>query len=57
MYEKTNSRHPVTLEWFSIQILVNVDIFKLSLYLSLTHLRAQISCYEEKEISLSPIMF
>ena len=45
------------LSGFSIQILVNVDIFKVSLYLSLTHLRAQISCYEEKETSLSPIMF
>ena len=41
--------------WFSIQILVNSKIFKLSLYLSLTHLRAQITCYELKG-DLSPVM-
>ena len=40
--------HPVTLEWFSIQVLVNCEIFKLSLNLSLTHLMAQIACYELK---------
>ena len=43
------------LAWFSIQILVNSKIFKLSLYLSLTHLRAQITCYELKG-DLSPVM-
>ena len=43
------------LEWFSIQILVNSEIFKLSLNLFLTHLRAQIACYELKE-DLSPVM-
>ena len=28
--QKNSSWHPVTLEWFSIQILVNFDIFELS---------------------------
>ena len=37
------------LEWFSIQVLVNSEVFKLSLNISLTHLRAQIVCYELKE--------
>ena len=40
--------HPVTLEWFSIQILVNSEILKLSVNLSLTNLRAQIAYYEIK---------
>ena len=48
MYEKNNSCHPVTLEWFSIQLLVNSEIFKLLLNLSLTHLRAQSAYYELK---------
>ena len=43
------------LAWFSIQILVNSKIFKLLLYLSLTNLRAQITCYELKG-DLSPVM-
>ena len=43
------------LEWFSIQILVNSEIFKLSLNLFLTHLMGKIACYELKE-DLSPIM-
>ena len=55
LYEKNNSCHPVTFEWCSIQILVNSKIFKLSLNLSFTHLRAQITCYELKR-DLSPIM-
>ena len=37
------------------KLLVNSKIFKLSLYLSLTHLRAQIACYELKG-ELSPVM-
>ena len=40
--------HPVTLKGFSIQVLVNCEIFKLSLNLSFTHLMAQIACYELK---------
>ena len=48
MYEKNNSCHPVKLEWFSIQFLVNSEIFKLLLNLSLTHLRAQSAYYELK---------
>ena len=52
---KNVSCHPATLEWFSIQLLVNSEIFKLSLNLSLTHLRAQIACYELKG-DLSPAM-
>ena len=55
LYEKNNPCHPVTFEWCSIQILVNSKIFKLSLNLSFTHLRAQITCYELKR-DLSPIM-
>ena len=55
LYEKNNFCHPVTLAWFSIQILVNSKIFKLSLNLSFTHLRAQIACYELKG-DLSPVM-
>ena len=51
MYEKNNFCHPVTLAWFSIQILLNFEIFKLSVNLSLTHLRAQIACYELKRRS------
>ena len=43
MNEINNFCHPVTLAWFSIQILVNSKIFKLSLNLSFTHLRAQIA--------------
>ena len=36
------------LEWFSVQLLVNSEIFKLSLNLSLMHLRAKSACYELK---------
>ena len=43
------------LDWFSIQILVNFEVFKLSLNLCLTYLRAQIACYEWKG-DLSPTM-
>ena len=43
------------VSWFSIQILVNSKIFKLSLNLSLTHLMAQIAHYELKG-DLSPVM-
>ena len=43
MFEINNFRRPVTLAWFSIQIRVNSKIFKLSLNLSFTHLRAQIA--------------
>ena len=39
----------------SIQLIVNSEIFKLSLNLSLTHLRAQSACYELKG-DLSPVM-
>ena len=42
LHGTNNSYHPVTLDWFSIQILVNYEILKLSLNLSLTRLRAQI---------------
>ena len=38
-----------------VQILVNSKMSKLLLYLSLTHLRAQITCYELKG-DLSPVM-
>ena len=55
LYEKNNFCHPVTLAWFSIQIFVCSTIFKLSLNLSLTHLRAQIACYELRG-DLSPKM-
>ena len=48
MYEENNCYQPVTLAWFSIQILLNFEIFKPSVNLSLTHLRAQIACYELK---------
>ena len=50
---KNNFCHPVTLAWFSIQILVNP--FKLSLNIFLTHSRAQIASYELKG-DLSPVM-
>ena len=43
------------VSWFSIQILVNSKIFKLSLNLSLTHLIVQIAHYELKG-DLSPVM-
>ena len=46
LYENNNSCHLVMLEWFSIQILVSFEIFKLSSNLSLMHLRAQSACYE-----------
>ena len=36
------------LEWFSVQLLVNSEIFKLSLNLSPMHLRAKSDCYELK---------
>ena len=35
-------------ECFSIQTLVNSEIFKLLLNLSLTHLRTQIACFQLK---------
>ena len=41
--------------WVSIQILVNSKIFKLSLNLSFTHLRAQIPGYQLQG-HLSPVM-
>ena len=53
---KNNFCHPVTLAWFSIQILVNSKILNLSLSLSLMHLiRAQIACYQLQG-DLSPVM-
>jgi len=55
LYEKNNFYHPVTLAWFSIQILVNSKLFKLSCNPFLKHLRAQIVCYELKG-DLSPVM-
>ena len=55
MRETTFATQSVTLARFSIQILVNSKIFKLSLNLSLTHIRAQIACHELKE-ELSPVM-
>ena len=57
MTKTTLATHAVTLEcleWFSIQTLVNLLIFKRSLNLSLTHSTTQIACHEEKE-DLSPI--
>ena len=55
MRETTFVTQSVTLARFSIEILVNSNIFKLSLNLSLTHLRAQIACYELKG-ELRPVM-
>ena len=55
MRKTTFAMHPVTLAWFSIQILENSKIFTLLLNLSLTHLRAQIACYEQKG-DLSSVM-
>ena len=43
------------LAWFSIQILVNSKLLKLSLSLSYMHLRAQIACYQLKG-DLSPVL-
>ena len=40
---------------FGVQILVNYEIFKLSLNLSLTHLIAQTACYELKG-NVSPVI-
>ena len=48
LYEKNNYFHSVMLEWFSLQLPVISEIFKLSLNLSFTHLRAQTACYELK---------
>ena len=50
---KTKSCNPVTFEWCSIQILVISQIFKLSLNLSLTHLRVKLP---ELKGHLSPVM-
>ena len=50
---KTNSCHPVTFDWCYIQILVISQIFKLSLNLSLTHLRVKLP---ELKGDLSPVM-
>ena len=50
---KTKSCHSVTFEWCSIQILVISQIFKLSLNLSLTHLRVKLP---ELKGHLSPVM-
>ena len=55
LYEKNSSCHPVTFEWFSIKIHVNSKMFKQSLNLPLTHLRAQIACYKLKG-DLIPVM-
>ena len=55
MRETTFATQSVTIARFSIQILVNSKIFKVSLNLSLMHLRAQIACYELKG-ELSPLM-
>ena len=35
---KNYSCHPVLLEWFSVQVLVNFENFKLTLNLSFMHL-------------------
>ena len=40
--------HLSDLEWFFIQLLVNSEIFDLSLNLSLMHLRDLSACYEIK---------
>ena len=48
LYEKNNYCHSVMLEWLSIQLPVISEIFKLSLNLSLTQLRAQSAWYELK---------
>ena len=55
MAAESNESHPVMLAWFYLQILVNSKLFKLSCHLFLTHLRAQIVCYELKG-DLSPVM-
>ena len=47
LYEKNNYCHSVMLEWFCIQLFIS-EIFKLSLNLSLTQLRAQSAWYELK---------
>ena len=49
--------HVINFRWtvVSIQLIVNSEIFKLSLNLSHTHLRAQSACYELKG-DLSSIM-
>ena len=52
---ESHKSHPVVLAWFYIQILVNSKLFKLSCHLFLTHLRAQIVCFELKG-DLSPVM-
>ena len=52
---ESHESHPVMLAWLYIQILVNSKLFKLSCHLFLTHLRAQIVCYELKG-DLSPVM-
>ena len=52
---KNNSCWPVTLEWFSIQLLDSSEIFKLPLNISPSNLRAQSACYELKG-DLSPVM-
>ena len=52
---KTTLTTHITHEWFSIQILVNYEIFKPSLNLSLTHLIAQTACHELKG-NVSPVI-
>ena len=52
---KNNSCCPVTLEWFSIHLCDSSEIFKLSLNISPSNLRAQSACYELKG-DLSPVM-
>ena len=55
MAAESHESDPVMLAWFYIQILVNSKLFKMSCHLFLTHLRAQIVCYELKG-DLSPVM-
>ena len=55
MRKTTLSPQSLLPEWFSIKLLVNSDIFKLSLNLSFTHLRALSSCYELRG-GLSPVI-
>ena len=50
LYGKNISCHSVTVEWFSIQVLVNFEIFKPSFNLSLSLIRAQIFCYKKNKI-------
>ena len=55
MATENYSCHPDLLEWFSIQVLINLENFKLMLNLSLFAFRAQVALFVMKARKFEPL--